>query len=89
MEGVQYYELFRGIALKSNFFLFIELTEIYFMLFANSKFSVYVPITIKNTRLEKVYTTKFLGNIYSPELDMITSCILCANYIMKICWYIV
>ena len=31
------------------------------MLFANSKSSVYVPITIKNTHLERVYLTKKLG----------------------------
>ena len=31
------------------------------MLFANTKSSVNVPITIKNTRIERVYVAKFLG----------------------------
>ena len=31
------------------------------MLFTNSKSSVYVPITIKNTRLRRVYIYKKLG----------------------------
>ena len=31
------------------------------MLFANSKSNVNVPITIKNTCIERIYETKFLG----------------------------
>ena len=41
--------------------LSLNLNKTNFMLFASSKSSVYVPITIKNTHLERVYLTKILG----------------------------
>ena len=41
--------------------LSLNVNKTNFMLFANSKSSVYVPITIKNTHLERVYLTKILG----------------------------
>ena len=40
------------------------------MLFANSKSSVYVPITIKNTHLERVYLTKIWG-IYIDHVSYV------------------
>ena len=39
----------------------MNLSKTDFMLFANSKSSGNVPITIKNTRIERVYVTKCLG----------------------------
>ena len=48
------------------------------MLFLNSKSSVNVPITIKNT-IRKSQCKKSFGKIYWPELDMETSSILCAK----------
>ena len=41
--------------------LSLNLNKTNFMLFANSKSSVYVPITIKNNHLERVYFKKKLG----------------------------
>ena len=47
--------------------LSLNLNKTNFMLFANSKSSVYAPITIKNTHLERVYITKFLFRIYIDQ----------------------
>ena len=41
--------------------LSLNLNKTNFMLFANTKSSVNVPITIKNTRIERVYVAKNLG----------------------------
>ena len=41
--------------------LSLSLNKTNFMLFANSKSCVNVPITIINTRLERVYVAKFFG----------------------------
>ena len=48
--------------------LSLNLNKTNFTLFVNSKSSVYVPITIKNTRLELVYITKNLGMYIDQNL---------------------